>query len=189
MGLVALRHVGSSRTRNRTRVPYIGRRILNHCATREILFIILFNTMSSVGTYFIQVCKKVTFPYFFVIQINLYFWASVPFGSKCLFFVTGFFRYNWHAINCTHLRQTTDKFWRKLYTRKIIITIKITSIPVTLERYLGLPGSLLPVPLFPSSQKIACLLSVLQVSFHFLQVYINGTCTVYSFLPLFFHSA
>ena len=36
-GLVALRHVGSSRTRARTRVPCIGRRILNHCATREAL--------------------------------------------------------------------------------------------------------------------------------------------------------
>ena len=34
-GLVAPRHVGSSRTRDRTRVPCIGRRILNHCATRE----------------------------------------------------------------------------------------------------------------------------------------------------------
>ena len=28
-------HVGSSRTRAQTRVPCIGRRILNHCATRE----------------------------------------------------------------------------------------------------------------------------------------------------------
>ena len=36
-GLVALWHVGSSRTRARTRVPCIGRRILNHCATREAL--------------------------------------------------------------------------------------------------------------------------------------------------------
>ena len=35
MGLVAPRHVGSSRTRARTRVPCIGRWILNHCATRE----------------------------------------------------------------------------------------------------------------------------------------------------------
>ena len=34
-GLVAPRHVGSSRTRAQTRVPCIGRRILNHCATRE----------------------------------------------------------------------------------------------------------------------------------------------------------
>ena len=36
-GLVALRHVVSSRTRARTHVPCIGRRILNHCATREAL--------------------------------------------------------------------------------------------------------------------------------------------------------
>ena len=36
-GLVAPWHVGSSQTRARTRVPCIGRRILNHCATREAL--------------------------------------------------------------------------------------------------------------------------------------------------------
>ena len=36
-GLVAPQHVGSSRTRARTRVPCIGRRILNHCATRDAL--------------------------------------------------------------------------------------------------------------------------------------------------------
>ena len=37
MGLVAPRHVRSSQTRARTRVPCIGRRIFNHCATREAL--------------------------------------------------------------------------------------------------------------------------------------------------------
>ena len=31
-------HVGSSQTRAQTRVPCIGRRILNHCATREALY-------------------------------------------------------------------------------------------------------------------------------------------------------
>ena len=36
MGSVAPRHVGSSRTRGQTHVPCIGRRILNHCATREV---------------------------------------------------------------------------------------------------------------------------------------------------------
>ena len=36
MGLVAPQHVGSSRTRAPTRVPCIGRRILNHCATSEV---------------------------------------------------------------------------------------------------------------------------------------------------------
>ena len=38
MGPVAPRHVVSSRTRARTRVPCIGRQILNHCATREALY-------------------------------------------------------------------------------------------------------------------------------------------------------
>ena len=35
-GLVAPRHVGSSQTRAQTHVPCIGRRILNHCTTREV---------------------------------------------------------------------------------------------------------------------------------------------------------
>ena len=36
-GPAAPRHMGSSQTRARTRVPCIGRQILNHCATREAL--------------------------------------------------------------------------------------------------------------------------------------------------------
>ena len=36
MGLGAPRHVGSSWTKDQTHVPCIGRRILNHCATREV---------------------------------------------------------------------------------------------------------------------------------------------------------
>ena len=39
-GPVAPRHVGSSQTRARTRVPCTGRRTLNHCATREALSIL-----------------------------------------------------------------------------------------------------------------------------------------------------
>ena len=35
MGPVAPRHVGSSQTRARTRIPCTGRQIPNHCATRE----------------------------------------------------------------------------------------------------------------------------------------------------------
>ena len=41
MGPVALRHVGSSQTRARTRVPCIGRQILNHCDTREAPYTVL----------------------------------------------------------------------------------------------------------------------------------------------------
>ena len=45
MGLVAPQHVGSSRTRARTRVPCIGRWILNHCATREVLDLALLESI------------------------------------------------------------------------------------------------------------------------------------------------
>ena len=37
MGLIAPQHVGSSWTKDRTCVPCIGRRILNHWTTREAL--------------------------------------------------------------------------------------------------------------------------------------------------------
>ena len=42
-GPVAPRHAGSSQTRARTRVPCIGRRTLNHCATREAPKLSIFN--------------------------------------------------------------------------------------------------------------------------------------------------
>ena len=48
-GLVAPWHVGSSQTRARTRVPCIGRRILNHCATREALLSFLSNLLITVS--------------------------------------------------------------------------------------------------------------------------------------------
>ena len=35
-GLVALRHVDSSQTRDQTSVPRTGRQILIHCTTREV---------------------------------------------------------------------------------------------------------------------------------------------------------
>ena len=41
-GPVAPRHVGSSQTRARTRVPCTGRQTPNHCATREALHLIYF---------------------------------------------------------------------------------------------------------------------------------------------------
>ena len=41
-GLVTPRHVGSSQTRARTRVPCIGRQTLNYCTTREALYKIFY---------------------------------------------------------------------------------------------------------------------------------------------------
>ena len=42
-GFVAPQHVGSSQTRAQTCVPCIGRRILNHCTTREVLLLLFYN--------------------------------------------------------------------------------------------------------------------------------------------------
>ena len=47
-GPVAPRHAGSSQTRARTRVPCIGRRTLNHCATREAPEYIFYSQISFV---------------------------------------------------------------------------------------------------------------------------------------------
>ena len=55
-GLVAPRHVGSSQTRARTRVPCIGRQILNHCATREALYILNMGVLYTYCKYFLPVC-------------------------------------------------------------------------------------------------------------------------------------
>ena len=49
MGFVAPRHVGSSQTRAGSRVPCIGRQILNHCATREALVLFLVFFLASRG--------------------------------------------------------------------------------------------------------------------------------------------
>ena len=46
--LVALRCVGSSQTRARTCVPCIGRRIPNHCTTREVPRVLILNGYSGV---------------------------------------------------------------------------------------------------------------------------------------------
>ena len=55
-GPAAPRHVGSSQTRARTRVPCIGRQILNHCATREVqkkrFYISKYPQLTVLGSYF-----------------------------------------------------------------------------------------------------------------------------------------
>ena len=53
-GPVAPRHVVSSQTRARTRVPCISRQILNHCATREapVLIFYLLTLLALFSCYF-----------------------------------------------------------------------------------------------------------------------------------------
>ena len=50
-GLVAPQHVGSSQTGAQTHVPCIGRQILNHCATREVLYLSIFLILVILGCY------------------------------------------------------------------------------------------------------------------------------------------
>ena len=58
-GLVAPRHVGSSRTRAQTRIPCVGRQILNHCATRE--------------------AQKVTLEYVCALMLQLKLWVILSY--------------------------------------------------------------------------------------------------------------
>ena len=61
-GLVAPRHVGSSQTRDRTRVPCIGRQTPNHCATREIPRALNFISLQ---------------PFTLIIQTNIFFFLTL----------------------------------------------------------------------------------------------------------------
>ena len=75
-GLVAPRHVGSSQTRARTRVPCIGRQILNHCATREAQFLDFF---PQIPVRYILECYPLAslvfcFVLFFCFYNFIYFW-------------------------------------------------------------------------------------------------------------------
>ena len=54
--LVASRHVGSSRTKARTRVPCTGRRTPNHCAPREVSSLCFFLTSLLEYNCFTMVC-------------------------------------------------------------------------------------------------------------------------------------
>ena len=59
-GFIAPRHVGSSRTRARTRVPCIRRRTPNHCTTRECqgcVFLITFFHLFTVAQAMAKVLK------------------------------------------------------------------------------------------------------------------------------------
>ena len=81
VGLVAPRHVGSSQTRDRTRVPCIGRWILNHCATREALnhyfvfqILPLLHSFSFLRLELSQTCRVS----YFILYLYLSFIFSIP---------------------------------------------------------------------------------------------------------------
>ena len=76
-GLVAPWHVGSSQTRARTRVPCIGRQILNHCATREALENSFYSQIISAPPRHVYQSKAEREFFFFnklFIYLFIYFW-------------------------------------------------------------------------------------------------------------------
>ena len=78
MGLVAPQHVESSRIRDWTRVPCIGRWILNHCATREVpLYIFVIDTLGVIFAFFHQYADDSIFFFFFLaVSMSLYFLST-----------------------------------------------------------------------------------------------------------------
>ena len=78
-GLVALWHMGSSWTRDETRVPYIGREVLNHRTTREIPHEILCKERSQ-----LNLCWKVSHEVFFSELLKRTYYLSKLTGCFCV---------------------------------------------------------------------------------------------------------
>ena len=81
-GLVAPRHVGSSQTRARTRVPCVGRQTPNHCATREALGALLI-PWSLMSCWDLEVFDWMNQDDIMCSLLSLFF-NCLLFGSKCL---------------------------------------------------------------------------------------------------------
>ena len=69
-GPVAPRHVGSSQTRARTRVPCTGRQTLNHYATREALYFIYYKLLRV----FAVICMRIWSSSSLFCNICVWFW-------------------------------------------------------------------------------------------------------------------
>ena len=96
MGPAAPRHVGSSQTRARTRVPCIGRQTLNHCATREALFCLFL-----IGLFVFSLMLS----YMSCLYIGHIIWKYfLPFSRLSFCFVYGFlccakvFTFSWSRL-------------------------------------------------------------------------------------------
>ena len=89
MGLGALWHVASSQTRGRTCVPGIGRRILNHCATREVPPAILIQRRktfwSQLSNLHMAVVLLPSFPILRTLDGALFPSVTITFEVFCLF--------------------------------------------------------------------------------------------------------
>ena len=99
--------MGSSQTRARTRVPCIGRQILNHCATREaplqdILKCPFFKPESNQGASIVMsLCNLDQFPNLFYFLFNgVAFFEETRLSIKCSTFLTCFIVSSWCHLAC-----------------------------------------------------------------------------------------
>ena len=95
-GLVAPQDVRSSRTRAQTRVPCIGRQILNHCTTREAQFLFfsyisIFTLLFCCSVLFSLICFFSSFSLIYI----LFFYISI---STLLFCCPVFFPFLFYFI-------------------------------------------------------------------------------------------
>ena len=92
-GLVAPRHVGSSWVRDRPRIPFIGRRILIHCVTREALhFCLSFSPDLRKRTFIHSFFHTKCISYGLVHKCSIYTEVLYSYlNERCLFV----FKYEW----------------------------------------------------------------------------------------------
>ncbi|XP_059934171.1 RING finger protein 24 isoform X1 [Mesoplodon densirostris] len=103
-GPAAPRHLGSSQTRARTHVPHIGRRTLNHCATREALF----SSMSS------------DFPHYNFRMPNIGF-QNLPLNIYIVVFGTAIFVFILSLLFCCYLIRLRHQAHKEFYAYKQVI--------------------------------------------------------------------
>ena len=94
-GLFALWHMGSSQTRNRTGVPCIGRWILIHWITREVLcFLVLPHGIHRINIFtHSNLCSTTLFPW--LPKYSISFFVSLL-KHTATFFETSKLNYSWH---------------------------------------------------------------------------------------------
>ena len=96
MGVAALCHVGSSWTRTRTHIPCTGRRILNHCTTREALGRVILAVVFSLSSF--EICPAT--PFWLAVSaersaVNL---MGIPLYVICCFSLAAFNIFSFYLI-------------------------------------------------------------------------------------------